>query len=295
LIEAQDLVKRFGRLVAVDHVSFHIGPGESVALWGQNGAGKTTVLRCLLGVMPFGGSASINGFDVRREGKAARRLVGFVPQDIRFHDNLSVRETLFLFSRIRRAASDEIPRLVGQMGLDAFVDKRVRTLSGGVRQRLALAVSLLARPPVLFLDEPTANLDARSRREYVSFLQEQKTQGKTILFCSHRLEEVDVLAERVIVLERGRLVADCAPGALPERLGAKASLHVYTESSFVERALEVLTAHGFDASCNGAGIKVQVRSNEKAGPLNVLARAGVPVSDFDYTSAVVDHEVIRDH
>lgn len=282
MIRARGLVKHFGRVVALDRVSFDVNAGESVALWGENGAGKTTALRCLLGVMPFRGEVVINGFDVRRRGKDARRHVGFVPQDIRFHDNLRVEEVLSLFARIRRAKESEIPEVVEQMGLQAYVGKRVKALSGGVRQRLALAVSLLAHPPLLFLDEPTANLDAHSRKDYISFLQSQKAKGRTILYCSHRMEEVRALAERVLVLERGRLVADCGPNELQERLGVTTFLRVYVERTAVDRALEVLAERGFEASRNGAGLKVRVQTNEKALPLNVLSRAGVVVNDFDY-------------
>lgn len=284
MIQVKDITKRFGAVVAVDRVSFDIGAGESVALWGENGAGKTTALRCLLGVMPFEGEATINGFDVKRRGKEACRQVGFVPQEIRFHDNLRVEEILLLFAQIRRAAPDEIPEVVEQMGLQTYVDKRVKVLSGGVRQRLALAVSLLAHPPILFLDEPTANLDARSRKDYITFLQSQKEKGRTILYCSHRIEEVHALADRVLVLERGQLVADCTPGDLQKRLGATAFMRVYVERDLVDRALEVLTECGIDAARNGAGLKVRVPANEKALPLNALALAGVAVNDFDYWS-----------
>jgi ABC-type multidrug transport system ATPase subunit len=295
MIRVRNLAKRFGRVVALEGVGFDVGAGESVALWGENGAGKTTALRCLLGVMPFEGDVSINGFDVKRRGKDACRQVGFVPQDIRFHDNLRVEETLSLFARIRRAERDEIPEVVEQMGLQAYVDKRVKVLSGGVRQRLALAVSLLARPPILFLDEPTANLDAQSRKHFISFLQAQKEEGRTILYCSHRIEEIHALAERVLLLEQGRLVADCTPGELQKRLGVTAFLRVYLERDLVDRAIEVLTEHGIEASRNGAGVKVRVQADKKALPLNALSQAGVVVSDFDYVTGRSEEGLNGDH
>jgi ABC-type multidrug transport system ATPase subunit len=295
MIKVRNLVKHFGTVVALDRVSFDVNAGEAVALWGANGAGKTTALRCLLGVMPFHGEVAINGFDMKRRGKDGRRHIGFVPQDIRFHDNLRAEEVLALFARIRRASGDEIPRVVEQMGLGAYVDKRVKVLSGGVRQRLALAVSVLAHPPILFLDEPTANLDAQSRKHYISFLQAQKNQGRTILYCSHRMEEVHALAERVLVLEQGRLSADCTPCELQERLGAMAVLRVYLERSLMERALEVLAERGIEASRNGAGLKVRVRVNEKARPLAALAQAGVEVNDFDYMAEPSEGGMAGDH
>lgn len=209
MVHVRELTKRFGPLVAVDRLSFEVMPGEAVALWGPNGAGKTTALRCLLGLLPFEGMIRVGGYDVTLQGKEARRLVGFVPQELNFHDDLAVRETLRFYARLKKAPLERIDKALERIGLTRHAHKPVKDLSGGMKQRLALAVALLADPPLLVLDEPTANLDARSRQELLTLLGELKAAGKTLIFSSHRLGEVVKLADRVLVLEDGRLVTDC--------------------------------------------------------------------------------------
>jgi nitrous oxidase accessory protein/Cu-processing system ATP-binding protein len=210
LLQARGLCKRFGALQALDDVTFDLHAGEAVALWGANGAGKTTLLRALLGAIPFDGTVRLGGHDVRRQGRLARRLVGFVPQEIAFPE-LTAGEALELFAGLHGASQKRIDRLVERLDLGAELDKRVQTLSGGRKQRLALAIALVADPPLLLLDEPSSNLDVAARRELLGLLLELKIEGKALLFSSHRPEEVVRLADRVLHLEGGRLLADAPP------------------------------------------------------------------------------------
>jgi len=213
LLVARGLGKRFGNQLALDDVSFTIARGEAVALWGANGAGKTTLLRALLGAMPCAGTVTLGGLDVRRDGRRARRLLGFVPQEIAFPE-LTAGEALHLFAGLHGAPADRVPVLVAKLGLESELDKRVQMLSGGRKQRLALAVALVADPPLLLLDEPSSNLDAAARRELLQLLAALKAEGKTLIFSSHRPEEVARLADRVLHLEGGRLVGDLPPQEL---------------------------------------------------------------------------------
>ena len=283
MVRVKDLTKRFGTVTAVDHVSFEVEAGQSVALWGENGAGKTTALRCLLGVIPFDGEVYLSELDLARQGKAARRRMGFVPQEISFHDDMTVKETLLFYARIKKTDiySNQAGELLDRLGLESYLPKRVRDLSGGTKQRLALVIALLANPPILILDEPTANLDVQTREKFLSLLAELKSEGKTLLFSSHRLEEVVALADRVLVLELGKLVADCHPNELASRLDTRAMLKLYFEGDeWIQQALNTLTGHGYSAEPNGTGIWVQVVPLEKAKPISILTEAGIPVSDF---------------
>ena len=283
MIEVQNLTKRFGALTAVDNISFDIGAGESVALWGKNGAGKTTALRCLLGVIPYEGTVRLGGFDTSKQGKDARRMLGFVPQEISFHDNLSVEETLYFYSRLKKTANDteHAIGLLERLGLVAHVQKKVGDLSGGMKQRLALVIALMADPPVIILDEPTANLDVKAREGFLALLMELKQEGKTLIFSSHRLEEVTALADRVLVIESGELIADCNPLELGDYSQSVTMLKLYFgNDEWVVPALETLSAHGYNVSKNGTGIWVQVVPLEKAKPISLLASAGFPVDDF---------------
>lgn len=282
MIHVESMTKRFGKVVAVNNVSFDVRDGEALALWGHNGAGKTTILRCLLGVTPFEGSAHVGGVAVRRNGRLARTRVGFVPQDVFFYQHLSVNETLALFRRIRGLSPLRSAELVGQLQLEEYQDKRVRELSGGVRQRLALAVALLSNPPILFMDEPTSNLDKSSREKFFSFLAAQKEKGTTIVFSSHRMEEVSSLADRVLVLEAGRIVSEYSLTAKTK--APMQMMQVFVDPGRIGEAIETLTRDGFEASRNGHSLWVRVSPGEKGRPIACLLRSDIHVRDFDLSS-----------
>ncbi|MDX1688465.1 MAG: nitrous oxide reductase family maturation protein NosD [Candidatus Promineifilaceae bacterium] len=281
MIDVQNLTKRFGRVTAVDDVSFSVEEGEAVALWGANGAGKTTALRCVLGVIPYEGEIRLAGHDVRYNGRAARAAVGFVPQELTFHDDMTVVETLRFYAALKKATSEPLHDLMEQLALAEHAGKRVQELSGGLKQRLALAIALLADPPVLVLDEPTSNLDAQARDDFLDLLSGLKKAGKTLIFSSHRLSEVVGLADRVLILESGQLAADCRPDELSERTGWRATLRLLLPDEWIEPALDVLDEKGYATSRNGHGIWVRVPPQEKVDPLSLLVKAGVPIRDFE--------------
>jgi ABC-type multidrug transport system ATPase subunit len=283
MIKVQNLTKRFGKLTAVDQMSFDIEVGESVALWGENGAGKTTALRCLLGVMPYEGLVTLDDYNTKKQSKKARHLMGFVPQEMNFHDDMAVHETIYFYARLKKTTtkSDYVAALLERLGLISYIQRRVGELSGGMKQRLALVIALLSDPPVLILDEPTANLDVKTRDDFLALLIELNQSGKTLLFSSHRLEEVLTLASRVLVLDSGRLVADCPPAELSKHLGNQARLKLHFDGEkWIVPAVEALIGHGFSAERNGTGVWVQVLPLEKAKPISLLAEAGIPVRDF---------------
>jgi ABC-type multidrug transport system ATPase subunit len=281
VVSLENVTKRFGAAVALDGLTLQVRAGQALAFWGTNGAGKTTAQRCLLGVIPFQGRATVAGHDVGRDGKAARRHVGFVPQELTFHDDLSVRETMTFYARLKGVDDAGSDALLARLGLEDHAAKLVRELSGGLKQRLAVALALLGDPPLLVLDEPSANLDAPARASLVALLAELKASGKTLVFTSHRLEEILALADRVVLLERGRLVADVAPRDLGERLRAHATLHLLLPPLAVERAEAVLVDGGYTPERTGAGLSVQVDPAEKGRPIALLVQARVPLADFE--------------
>ncbi len=284
MIAIQNVTKRFGRATAVADVSLTLEPGDSLALWGTNGAGKTTLLRCVLGLLRFRGTITVGGRDIRRQGKAARQLVGYVPQEIGFYDDLGVREAIGFFARLKALRRIDVGATLERVGLGGHARKRIRELSGGMKQRLALAIALLAEPPVLLLDEVTASLDAVGREEFVGLLQRLSGSGRTLLFASHRLEEVAVLARRVAQLENGRLTALTPCGDFLSRVGQCAQLHLVVAAADRPRALESLAAGGFAARLNGVGLIVPVLPERKAAPFRLLADARIPVQDFELIS-----------
>jgi nitrous oxidase accessory protein len=280
-ISVRGLTKRFGKVTAVDAVSFEVRPGETVALWGPNGAGKTTILRCLLGLLPCEGTAQILGQPCGPRGRASRQRLGYVPQDVRLHADQSVRDTVRFYARLRRVGADRVDALLREWGLHEFQRRSVSQLSGGMRQKLALVVALLSDPPVLLLDEPTSNLDARTRREFGELLERLKAAGKTLLFCTHRPSEVWKLADRVIVLERGRKVAEGTPERIRDYLLEPAHLGLTVADGESDTAAERLRDGGFVVQTTGSRLWVEAPAGRKVEAINLLNRAGVRILDFD--------------
>ena len=209
-VEVEHLTKRFGDFTALDDVSFSAEPGEILAVLGPNGSGKTTALKCLVGLtVPGSGNISIGGRDLRTDALGAKQLMSYLPQRVAFHDQLTAREVLRFYCRLRRLPEGRIAETLAtpNFHFNGFSDKPVSQFSGGMLQRLGLAVTCLPNAPVLVLDEPTASLDPVGTIQFREFLAGMKRQGKTIIFTSHILTDVIRLADRVAILVGGRLVA----------------------------------------------------------------------------------------
>jgi ABC-type multidrug transport system ATPase subunit len=281
MIHIDHVTKRYGKVAAVDDVSLHVAPGESVALWGANGAGKTTLIRCVLGLLRFHGKLRVGDHDVARDGKRARMLVGYVPQELGFYDDLGVAEALAFFARLKNLPLTSTLDTLAGVGLEAHHHKRIRELSGGMKQRLALAIALLGDPPVLVLDEVTASLDAVGRDEFVSLLSRLAGAGRTMLFASHRIEEVVALAQRVVVLKSGRLDAVMPTGEFASSLTTGLVLHLVVPAAVRDQAMVRLREGGFAPMLNGVGVLVPVSAEQKAAPFRLLADARISIEDFE--------------
>jgi ABC-type multidrug transport system ATPase subunit len=284
VIRIHQLTKRFGRLPALDHVSLTIAPGESVALWGGNGAGKTTLIRCVLGLLDYQGRIEVAGFDARRRGKHARALIGHVPQELTFYDDLRADAAVRFFARLKGLPVADPADVLAGVGLAGHESQRVRELSGGMKQRLALAVALLGDPPVLILDEVTASLDAAGRRDFVALLARLATNGRCMLFASHRVEELAALATRVVTLDRGRLAADQPVADFLAGGGQEVTLHLHIRRDLRADAADLLRTRGYAPRMNGVGLLVPVPSPRKALPLRILTEERIAVDDFEVLS-----------
>lgn len=284
MIAVEALRVRLGRAQILDGLDFQLGRGQSLALWGQNGAGKTTVIRALLGLVPFQGRVSLAGLSMPEQGRAARAAVGYVPQQLAYDQDMDCLGLLRFFGAIRGAPAAAPRELLAQMGLETQAAKAVGALSGGMRQRLALAVALLGDPPILFLDEPTANLDAVARAELTTLIAGLRADGKTLLLTTHRLAEVAALADRVLVLEGGRVRGACAADDLARFLGLPARLLLRVVGP-PEEAVRLLEGAGFKAAAAGSGLRVEAPAGRHGEPLALLASAGIRVSDAQLEEA----------
>ena len=245
IVRVRQLSKAFGSARVLDGVSFELGRGQVLALLGANGAGKTTTLNCMLGITPFEGSIEIDGISVERAGKRARRLVGYVPQTPALGENETCRQSLRFLAELKGAPAARVDAMLELVNLAPQRDMRIGSLSGGMRQRLALAAALLADPPLLLLDEPTASLDAESRREFHALVTRLRDEGKTIILSTHAVERLDELADRALVLDAGRVVFDGTPGELSER--ARRRRYVVTLNGNAPAFEQALRAAGIDA------------------------------------------------
>jgi ABC-2 type transport system ATP-binding protein len=237
VVLVDSLVVRFGEVEAVRGVSFAVEPGESFGLLGPNGAGKTTTIRVLTTLLrPTEGRALVGGHDVVRDGLAVRQMLGYIPQAISIDGALTAYENLEFYARVtdvpRRERRERIAHAVTVMGLEPFLDRLGRTLSGGMLRRLEIATALLNRPQILFLDEPTVGLDPTARRLVWRYLEElRKEAGTTLLVTTHQMEEAERQCDRIAIMDHGMLVAQGTPAELCAEFGAQTLDDVFTAAT----------------------------------------------------------------
>lgn len=214
IVEVRELYKRYGSIVAVDHVSFDVRRGEIFGILGPNGAGKTTTLEMIEGLRrPDDGSAVVDGVDVREDPRGVRARIGVQLQEAAFFDRLTVEETLELFGTFHRTHVPPGP-VIERMQLTDRRQTWVMNLSGGQRQRLSIAVALINDPQIIFLDEPTTGLDPQARRNLWEVIESFRREGRTVILTTHYMEEAQRLCDRVAIMDHGRIVAMDSPRAL---------------------------------------------------------------------------------
>jgi ABC-2 type transport system ATP-binding protein len=230
-IHARCLSKRFDGHVAVDEVSFVVGSGEIFGLLGPNGAGKTTTIRMLTGVLqPNGGTASICGFDIQEQPLMAKQLMGIVPEMADAYIDISAMKNLLLMGELygipRSERREKADYLLSLFGLYEKRNRKVKTFSKGMRQRIVVAMGLMNDPKILFLDEPTSGLDVESVRIIRALIQKINADGVSVLMTTHNIEEANQLCERVAIMNHGKLVAMDRPEALRQTIQSTASVEV---------------------------------------------------------------------
>ena len=242
VLRVESLTKRYGSMKALSNVDFALEPGTITAILGPNGAGKTTTLKCILGVTEFEGKVEVDGFSSRRQGKKARSRIGYLPQTPAFNEPDTCRQALQFLAELRGTDVARIESLLKRVDLEEQIDLAVGHLSGGMKQRLALAAALLSDPPLLLLDEPTANLDAGSREQLHELVAQLRAEGRTIVISTHFVDNLGDLADHVLVLRRGRLVYKGTVEDLASRAPSKrfvVSLNGTSPSALVEALGEI--------------------------------------------------------
>lgn len=297
-VEADQLVKAFGKDRAVDGVSFEVPRGVVYGLLGPNGAGKTTVVRLLTTLLrPSGGSARIDGIDVVRDPGLVRARIGLTGQFAAVEERLTPKENLNLIGRLYHLPKREIAQRSGELlsrfELDAVASRPVRELSGGMRRRIDIAMSLIARPSVLFLDEPTTGLDPRSRLAMWELIEELGQDGTTVLLTTQYLDEADHLAEQIIVIDTGRVIAQGTANELKNQIGGdRLSVRIARREN-AERAIEALQSLcSTEVVVEGDGrvLAASIYSGDRVIPraIRALDDAGVDVLDVEVRRPTLD-------
>ncbi|MGN7760561.1 ATP-binding cassette domain-containing protein [Paenibacillus sp. 22594] len=296
-IEAERLVKIFGDNRAVDGVDLKVATGSIYGVLGPNGAGKTTVIRMLATLLrPDGGSARVFGHDVVKEPQIVRQLIGVTGQYASVDESLSATENLVIFSRLlglgRAEARRKSEELLEEFGLTEAARRPLKNFSGGMRRRLDLAASLIAQPPLIFLDEPTTGLDPRTRNQMWDTIRRLIQSGSTVLLTTQYLEEADQLADRIAVIDHGRVVAEGTVDELKSSVGTS-SLQLKVQNPLdigfarqtVERVLNVKTI----ISAESANITAPMGDADRVTDLLIALReAGISLAELSVQKPTLD-------
>jgi len=289
-IEISGLTKRFDGFTAVDSIDLQIEEGELFALLGPNGAGKTTTISMLATLLkPTEGKAVVNGYDVVRDADRVRHSIGIVFQDPSLDDQLTAKENLDIHGRLyhmpREKRERKVEEVLEMVDLTDRADSLVKTFSGGMRRRLEIARGLMHSPEVLFLDEPTLGLDPQTRRHIWDYIKKLNNEGVTVLLTTHYMEEADALADRVVIIDRGRIVAEGTPSALKDSIGGDVIKISCSRNEELKKAIEECGCEIADEpALTENGIVIHARRAEELIPriFDISNKNGIEVKSITY-------------
>ena len=296
VIEASGLGKSYGDTVAVRDLSCAVEAGKVLGLLGPNGAGKTTTINMLTTLLPIdAGAVRVAGFDVTADPRAVRTMIGLAGQSAAVDEMLTARENLKLFGRLYKIPGTELRQrvdaLIGRFRMTDYADRPVSTLSGGQRRRLDVVAALIADPPALFLDEPTTGLDPRSRAEMWEAIEDLAAAGTAIVLTTQYLEEADRLADEIVMIDQGTVVAAGTPRELKQQLERDVlEIHVKTDDDFVKALAIVEQAPGVASNADTREIHIPVGNGTRSS-LDILRRlddGSVTITDFQLRRPTLD-------
>ncbi len=296
-IEVKDLRKTYGKIEVLKGISLRVERGTLLALLGPNGAGKTTTVRILATLLrPDAGTARVFGHDVVQEADAVRRRVSLTGQFTSVDEHLTGQENLVLVARLLGyswgQARKRTTELLNAFGLDEAADRLVKNYSGGMRRRLDIAASIVIAPDILFLDEPTAGLDPRSRRHVWNIVRALLAAGTTVLLTTQYLEEADQLADRVVIIDRGAVIADGTFGELKTSVGS-GTVHIRLHDAIQRPEAEQIVSQALGVpvhlESDPAALSAQMSDPERvANTLTELSRAGIAITNFSLGQPSLD-------
>ncbi|MEM9088815.1 MAG: ATP-binding cassette domain-containing protein [Cyanobacteria bacterium P01_F01_bin.53] len=298
IVDVKNLTKRFGDTPVLRGINLSAERGTVLGVLGPNGAGKTTAINCLTTLLvPDGGQATIAGYDVVTQPEAVRSLIGLTGQFAAVDEALTAQENLILFGRLLRlsgpAAKKRAAELLAQFDLTDAANRQVKTFSGGMRRRLDLAASIVVLPLVLFLDEPTTGLDPRSRQQLWAVVKDLKAQGITIILTTQYLEEADALADQIVVIDQGQVIAEGTVDELKDRVGGKFCELRLANLEDIAKVKDLLADMGDIITGEmGEGGPLAIAAPNGAETLTTivlrLESAGIPLSDISLRRPSLD-------
>lgn len=302
VIKVMNIKKQFGNKVAVNDVSFEIKKGEIFGLLGPNGAGKTTILRIMTTLLrQDAGKVRLNGFDTLTQSRLARQQFSITGQTAAIDQDLTARENLMIFGKLnglnRTAALSRAAELLTDFDLTNSADQTLATFSGGMRRRLDLALSLIGKPAILFLDEPTTGLDPRTRMQMWHAIQKLVADGSTVLLTTQYLEEADHLADRIALIDHGKMVAMGTPSELKQQVGGmQLRIEVADSQQFGQAQTIVQSTLGLPVSVNDRILTVLLdptSMQQVPQVLNQLQSSEIPISNFAIETPPLDDVFLK--
>jgi ABC-2 type transport system ATP-binding protein len=267
-IKVTNLTKVYGDIVAVDNISFTVQIGKVFAFLGPNGAGKTTTVEMIESIrQPTSGDIKIFGKELNTSFNELKDKIGILPQEFHSFEKLTVKETLLYFSKLYKKTTD-IDKIIRIMDLKDEVKKYYKDLSGGLKQRVGVAISLVNDPDIIFLDEPTTGLDPKSRREVWEVISGLRDRGKTVFLTTHYMEEAEYLADYISIIHKGKIIAEGTLDELIKKHGRENLLRIKNCSS--NNAVEILKKNSYDANTEGNG-DITIKIDFKERVLDVLS------------------------
>jgi ABC-2 type transport system ATP-binding protein len=301
-IEATGLTKRFGELLAVDGLDLNVPAGTVFSLLGPNGSGKTTTVRMLATLLkPDGGSAKVNGYDVRTQPTKVREMISLTGQFAALDPNLTARENIVLMARLRGRSKTDAAKaaddLIERFDATEFASRLVKQLSGGQRRRADLAASLIERPKLLVLDEPTTGLDPRSRQVVWQTVRELVSEGITLLLTTQYLEEADALADHIVLIDHGHEIAKGTPSQLKSLVGDQRVDVVAEDHPGYERLKAALEPSGFEMTFQPEDRRISIPAPDEIADLNrvaaAVAAADLPIDEIALRRPTLDDAFIK--
>lgn len=281
MLIVRNIEKKYGDFPALKEVSFSLETGQAAALLGPNGAGKSTLIKCLLGLLDYSGKIIFDGQDIRSNSKLSKSLISYVPQEPALYDTKTF-DILIFFAKLRKADPGRIDEVLRQVNLIQHKNKLTSELSGGMKQRLSFAIALLADSKMLILDEPTSNLDSESRNDILCLIRDLKEKGYTILFSSHRVDEVLQTADKVISMNEGEIISvENINIYREETIGSRILLILKFENGLIDIASKILRSEGFNnLKTESNSISLEINKYEKIIPIQKLLNEEIIVKDF---------------